>query len=266
MFGSMITYGSLSVVCVLGVVFVAIFVPETKGRSREQTESQLAETHIPYLYAGRFVSGLSVGVTTAINPIYVDEIAEDEVRGTLGIYVELMITVGILWSFIIGSYSPYMWFSISSAVIPVIFFGAFMFMPESPIHLLAAGHEMKAEEALKWLRVDRVGRRVLLLISLTSMSICHALFAINFGLRNYNLDPATYSFIPLFAMSVYFIAFSLGMGPIPWFMVAELSPSESKEKIGSACVLSLVNNIPARAHYIRSECKNITKRAIGVAS
>nr|CAD7428433.1 unnamed protein product [Timema monikensis] len=122
------------------------------SRLSETVCSLKGDKRIPYLYAGRYISGLSVGVTTAINPIYVDEIAEDEVRGTLGIYVELMITVGILWSFIVGSYSPYIWFSISSAVIPVIFFGAFMFMPESPIHLLAAGRDTKAEEALKWLR------------------------------------------------------------------------------------------------------------------
>nr|CAD7398017.1 unnamed protein product [Timema poppensis] len=32
------------------------------------------------------------------------------------------------------------------------------------------------------------------------------------------------------------------------------------------CVSSLVNNIPARAHYIRTECENMTKRVIGVAS
>nr|CAD7428432.1 unnamed protein product [Timema monikensis] len=56
-------------------------------------------TSVPCIYAGRFISGISLGITTTINPIYVDEIAEDSVRGALGIYLELMSNTGVLWSF-----------------------------------------------------------------------------------------------------------------------------------------------------------------------
>ena len=104
------------------------------------------------IFAGRFISGLAIGGTTVITPLYCEEIAEDKVRGALGVYMDLMITVGILWAYGIGVFDQYLWLSVSSCAIPVIFAASFAMMPESPVYLLSKGSTSKARESLYWLR------------------------------------------------------------------------------------------------------------------
>lgn len=75
--------------------------------------------------------------------------------------------------------------------------------------------------------VDRAGRRVLLLISSTIMSLCLAILAIYFHLLE--TQQLTLHFtIPILSVAAYITVFSLGFGPIPWMMLGELFPSKMK--------------------------------------
>lgn len=103
-------------------------------------------------YFGRFITGLSGGAFCVAAPLYTAEIAENEIRGTLGSFFQLLLTIGILLTYILGSFISMQNLSIISAVMPLIFFGVFFFMPETPFYYLQKGNEDAARKSLIKLR------------------------------------------------------------------------------------------------------------------
>lgn len=244
-----------------------------------------------------------------------------------------MVTVGILFVYVVGDFVGPQHVAIACGVLPFVFGLAFVFMPESPLYELKKGNKTKAEKNLQWLRgneykisdeikemqdnidedkqnpvsfrdswrkratkkaflicfglmffqqlsgvnaiifftsdifkaagvdiapknasiivgsmqviatyastlvVDRLGRRVLLLISIGIMSICHLLLGIFFSLKAHVMDAQdikSIGWLPVLALSVFMIVFSLGFGPIPWMITAEVFPREVKSIASSA--------------------------------
>ncbi|XP_055378064.1 facilitated trehalose transporter Tret1 [Condylostylus longicornis] len=104
------------------------------------------------LIGARFVQGLGVGVVMTAQPMYVGEISTDDCRGALGSFMQLFIVSGILYVYAIGPYVSYMALQWACIVVPVIFAGAFFFMPESPYYYIQKGKKREAINALKFLR------------------------------------------------------------------------------------------------------------------
>lgn len=69
-------------------------------------------------------------------PMYIGEIAEKEVRGMLGTFFQLMMTIGILFVFAVGAAVNVQWLSIICGIIPLISGVCMFFCPESPQHLV----------------------------------------------------------------------------------------------------------------------------------
>ncbi|GLH04114.1 Facilitated trehalose transporter Tret1 [Gryllus bimaculatus] len=88
--------------------------------------------------------------------------------------------------------------------------------------------------------VDRLGRRILLLISDLVMSICCILLGVFFFLDEKE-DPVAkdIGWLPLLSVCLFIVVFSLGYGPIPWMMVGELFPPNIK---GAASSISCMVN------------------------
>ncbi|KAF7279163.1 hypothetical protein GWI33_007574 [Rhynchophorus ferrugineus] len=106
-----------------------------------------------YLLLSRFLCGIAVGVTFTVLPMYVGEIAENEIRGALGTLLQLFTTVGLLYSFAIGPYMSFTAFNTACLVIPITFLVTFfLFIPESPYFLLQVKRDDEAEAALMKLR------------------------------------------------------------------------------------------------------------------
>lgn len=63
-----------------------------------------------------------------------------------------MFNVGILYVYVVGAVLPYLWMSIASTMLPVLFAVTFFWMPESPIYLLSKGQIDEAKKSLSWLR------------------------------------------------------------------------------------------------------------------
>ncbi|XP_029158248.1 facilitated trehalose transporter Tret1 isoform X2 [Nylanderia fulva] len=103
-------------------------------------------------YFGRFITGLSSGAFCVAAPLYTSEIAESEIRGALGSYFQLMLTVGILLSYALGTALNMITLSIISGIVPLVFFAVFFFMPESPVYYLKKGNEEAARKSLVRLR------------------------------------------------------------------------------------------------------------------
>lgn len=105
-----------------------------------------------YLYAARIVAGLGGAGALVIVPMYVGETAEDSVRGVLSSYLNLFICVGILTSYIIGSYTSYMVLALFSLACTIVFLILAMWLPESPVYSLANDRPDEAFRALVKLR------------------------------------------------------------------------------------------------------------------
>jgi len=74
--------------------------------------------------------------------------------------------------------------------------------------------------------VDRVGRRVLLMLSAAVMSINLAML----GCYVYWIAPcgAGGNWIPLVCLVLVIAGFAIGIGPIPWVAAGELIPPRAK--------------------------------------
>ncbi|XP_025205477.1 facilitated trehalose transporter Tret1-like isoform X2 [Melanaphis sacchari] len=105
------------------------------------------------LYVARVLAGIAVGVIFTAVPMYIAEIAEMRLRSSLGTLMQFFLVVGFLLEYIVGPYTSYLTLAIVSLATPVLCFGMFVWMPDSPQSLLIRpGGEQKAMESLRWLR------------------------------------------------------------------------------------------------------------------
>ena len=105
-----------------------------------------------FIILGRFLLGLGVGLASMIVPLYIAEIAPADRRGALVSLNQLMITIGILLSYIVGViFTPIEgWrYMFGVALIPalILFIGMFT-LPESPRWLFEKGQRDKARSVL----------------------------------------------------------------------------------------------------------------------
>lgn len=113
----------------------------------------------PLLIIGRFIIGINSGLSSGLVPMYLTEISPVNLRGSLGSVAQLLVTIGILFSQIIGLPqilgTPTLWPMIFGfTVIPVIFqIATLPLIPESPkYNLIVKNRTEQAEEDLKKLR------------------------------------------------------------------------------------------------------------------
>ncbi|KAF6209424.1 hypothetical protein GE061_015171, partial [Apolygus lucorum] len=104
---------------------------------------------------GRAVLGSVSGVLSCACPLYTNEIAETAIRGTLGTFFQLQVTLGILFSYIVGALIKVTPFSIVCVVIPFVPSIIMFFMPESPTYYLKKGDTIAAKNSLQRLRGGR---------------------------------------------------------------------------------------------------------------
>merc|ERR1719264_74695 len=111
------------------------------------------------LILGRLIIGLRLGLNAGLAPMYLAEISPTSLRGALGTVYQLIITMSILLSQVLGMGSllgtPEGWpWLLAVTAVPAIFqIATLPFCPESPKYLLLdKDDEHGAEEALQWLR------------------------------------------------------------------------------------------------------------------
>jgi len=104
------------------------------------------------MLTGRFVTGFCGAAFTLVAPVYIGEIAEARIRGVLSAAVIFVLVCGILFTYVVGAFVSWVWLSMISATIPIIFVCCMIFMPESPTYLVAKGKDAEASKVLQWLR------------------------------------------------------------------------------------------------------------------
>lgn len=103
---------------------------------------------------GRLLTGIGIGISSAIVPLYISEISPTEIRGTLGTVNQLFICIGILVALVVGlplSGNPSWWRTMFGlALIPSVLLAIGMaFSPESPRWLYQQGRISEAETSIK---------------------------------------------------------------------------------------------------------------------
>lgn len=68
--------------------------------------------------------------------MFISEIAETSIRGALGAFFQLFLTVGILFVYAIGPYVSWTTLSVLCAIFPVLLIVAMLIVPESPTYLV----------------------------------------------------------------------------------------------------------------------------------
>lgn len=104
------------------------------------------------LYIGRFLTGMAGCAFCVSAPIYTTEIAEKDIRGTLGSYFELLLCTGIAVAYAIAMIVDIKVYTIIVATFPLVFAVVFIFQPESPVYLIKCKKEKEARNALIRLR------------------------------------------------------------------------------------------------------------------
>lgn len=93
-------------------------------------------TNYTCLLVARFAAGLGGSLCVFLVPLYVSEIAAASIRGQLGSVFVFAINIGILLAYVIGAVVSYQVFAILAVMVPALFFGFFIFMPETPVYLV----------------------------------------------------------------------------------------------------------------------------------
>ncbi|XP_050291384.1 sugar transporter ERD6-like 6 isoform X2 [Quercus robur] len=89
-----------------------------------------------------------------------------------------------------------------------------------------------------WL-VDKAGRKLLLIISSTGMTLSLLLVAIAFYLEDLvSEDSSIFGILSLVGLVALVISFSLGVGAIPWLIMSEILPLNIKGLAGSIATLA----------------------------
>lgn len=109
-----------------------------------------------WLAIGRVVVGIAIGVASFTAPLYISEVSPPQVRGKLVSLNQLMITIGIVVSYLadygLSGARAWRWMFGVAAVPALILVIGLIFVPESPRWLMSRGLTERAREILKRIR------------------------------------------------------------------------------------------------------------------
>lgn len=109
-------------------------------------------SHSSMLYIGRILDGAMIGFSAPSAQIFIGECASPRVRGALGAFTAIFLSLGILITYVIGAFVPWNVLAWILSAFPALLFGAMYLMPETPSWLLSNNREEEAKKSLQFLR------------------------------------------------------------------------------------------------------------------
>ncbi|XP_066364866.1 sugar transporter ERD6-like 4 [Miscanthus floridulus] len=133
-----------------------------------------------------------------------------------------------------------------SGINGILFYASSIFkaagLKDSDLDTFALGAIQVLATVVTTMFLDRAGRRILLIISSAGMTLSLLVVAIVFYIKdNVSHDSDLYnilSMVSLVGVVAYVIAFSFGMGAIPWIIMSEILPVSIKSLAGSFATLA----------------------------
>ncbi|PSN54600.1 hypothetical protein C0J52_07379 [Blattella germanica] len=244
----------LSLLC-LGPVFgTPLYLLITNRFSRKVSGYLVAVPHIitnililvanslEILFVARFIVGIGTAAVTVFTPLYVTEIAEDSVRGSLGTFFVLMFNFGVL----LGTrkallISILLMLNLQlCAPIAILSYTVSIFkdagsdMSPSISSIIVAILQISGT-LLATIFLDRAGRKLILSVSNFFMTVCLCTLGAYFYCKTEAFDLTQIAWLPLVCLSIYIIALALGVSPIPFLMISELFLPEARSNAILLC-------------------------------
>ncbi|MDP8297505.1 MAG: sugar porter family MFS transporter [Candidatus Orphnella occulta] len=112
--------------------------------------------NVIWLISCRVIIGVAIGVASFVAPLYISEVAPTEVRGALVSLNQLMITCGIVLSYVVdyafSASDNWRWMFAFGAVPAIVLLVGMLFLPESPRWLLSQSLVKRARAILERIR------------------------------------------------------------------------------------------------------------------
>ncbi|CAH2067371.1 unnamed protein product [Thlaspi arvense] len=105
-----------------------------------------------FLYMGRLLEGFGVGIISYTVPVYIAEIAPQNMRGGLGSVNQLSVTIGIMLAYLLGLFVPWRILAVLGVLPCLVLIPGLFFIPESPRWLAKMGMTEDFETSLQVLR------------------------------------------------------------------------------------------------------------------
>merc|ERR1712106_694294 len=103
------------------------------------------------LLLARGIAGFAVGVCVSIVPSYIIDIASPEYQGLFALGPQLMISIGLLFVYVLGAVVDWWWLSLVCLTLQLPMFALLILTPDSPPSLLQRGKEEESRDAVFWL-------------------------------------------------------------------------------------------------------------------
>lgn len=269
-----------------------------------------------------------MGMVALAIPVFISEISPPDIRGLLNTCGNMMLTVGILITYVLGKWLDYKWLAVCCMVPSIVLAAMLVAAKESPRWLLQKGRREAAIEAMHFyigpnikeeldsletslanteaftlsdlktpyvyrsflctllpmftqqfsavciilffakdifraagtsissddctiilgavqvvvlfiatLLIDRLGRKVLFLLSTAVACFSLGILGVCFYLKEVQGDEFlnSYGWLPLAALSLYCVGFSIGLGPLPWVLLGEMLPQKVRGFATGVC-------------------------------
>ncbi|GER49638.1 major facilitator superfamily protein [Striga asiatica] len=105
-----------------------------------------------FLFMGRLLEGFGVGIISYTVPVYIAEIAPQNLRGSLGSANQLSVTIGIMLVYLLGLFVHWRVLAVIGILPCTILIPGLFFIPESPRWLAKMGLNEDFETSLQVLR------------------------------------------------------------------------------------------------------------------
>ncbi|KAK2411178.1 hypothetical protein P8452_71827 [Trifolium repens] len=105
-----------------------------------------------FLFMGRLLEGFGVGIISYVVPVYIAEIAPENMRGSLGSVNQLSVTIGIMLAYLLGLFANWRVLAILGVLPCTVLIPGLFFIPESPRWLAKMGLMDDFETSLQVLR------------------------------------------------------------------------------------------------------------------
>lgn len=112
----------------------------------------VAANSLALVLVGRFLQGLSAGMSSCLVPILIGEYTSPKNRGAFTIAMSFIMAAGTLTVHAVGSYTTWKVTAFVCTVISAIDFMMVLFSPETPSWLADRGRCAECEHAFRWLR------------------------------------------------------------------------------------------------------------------
>ncbi|XP_065350918.1 facilitated trehalose transporter Tret1-like [Cloeon dipterum] len=107
--------------------------------------------NVYYIYAGRLLSGLGVGMIDSTIQVYISEVTTPSLRNVLGSVPSVTFAIGLLQVYMLGALGL-QWNLVATfgALVPLVNLVVLFVLPESPAWLRAKGRTEEMKKALQW--------------------------------------------------------------------------------------------------------------------